>query len=92
MTELQKYNFQLINKLGSSQEKVNTLSHRLDYTQGKDNNKNQTLLKGEQFKNIVTQENKFWKEVEEIEEFIEEVRGAVECEEKGQRQERKVLF
>ena len=86
MTELQRYNFQLIHKPGSSQKKVDTLSHRLDHTQGKNDNKDQILVKGEWFRNIVTQEDKFWKEVEEAEEFIEEeIREAVEHEEEGQR-------
>ena len=93
MTELQRYNFQLIHKPGSSQKKVDTLSHRLDHTQGKNDNKDQILVKGEWFRNIVTQEDKFWKEVEEAEEFIEEeIREAVECEKEGQRRQRKVLF
>ena len=78
MTELQEYDFQLIYKLGSSQKKVNALSHRLDYTQGKNNNEDQILLKEGWFKSIVTQESKFQKEVEETEKFIEEkVRGAI---------------
>ena len=86
MTELQKYNFQLIHKPGSSQKKVDTLSCRLDHTQGKNNNEDQTLLRKEQFRSIVTQESKFWKEVEEAEEFIEEeVREAVEQQEEGWR-------
>ena len=86
MTELQEYDFQLIYKLGSSQKKVNALSHRLDHTQGKNNNEDQTLLRKEQFRSIVTQESKFWKEVEEAEEFIEEeVREAVEQQEEGWR-------
>jgi len=54
MTELQGYNFQLIHKPGSSQKKVDTLSHRLDHTQGKNDNKDQILVKGEWFRNIVT--------------------------------------
>ena len=58
---------------------MDALSHRPDHTQGKDDNADQTLLKEEWFRNIVTQEGKFWKEIEEAEEFIEEeVRGAVE--------------
>ena len=32
MTELQEYDFQLIHKPGSSQKKIDTLSHRPDYT------------------------------------------------------------
>jgi len=37
------------------------------------------LLKGEWFRSIMTQEGKFWKEIEKTKEFIEEkVRGAVE--------------
>jgi len=92
MTKLQKYNFQLIHKLRSSQKKVDILSHRPDHTQGKDNNEDQTLLKEEWFKNIVTQEDKFWKKVEEAKKSIEEVRGVVEHEEEGWRQKGKVLF
>ena len=79
MTELQEYNFQLIYKPGSSQKKVDALSHKPDYTQGKNNNTDQMLLKGEWFRSIMIQEGEFWKEVEEAEEFIEEeVRGVVE--------------
>jgi len=79
MTELQEYDFQLLHKLGSSQKKVDALSHRPDHTQGKDDNTDQTLLKGEWFRNVIIQGGEFWKEVEEAEEFIEEeVRGAVE--------------
>ena len=41
----------------------------------------------------MTQEGKFWKEVEEAKEFIEEeVRGAVEWQEEGWKQEGKVLL
>ena len=47
MTELQEYDFQLIYKPGSSQKKVDVLSRRPDHTQGKDDNADQTLLKGE---------------------------------------------
>jgi len=47
MTELQEYDFQPIYKPGSSQKKVNALSHRPDHTQGKDDNTDQMLLKGE---------------------------------------------
>jgi len=47
MTELQEYDFQLIHKLGSSQKKVDMLSWRLDHTQGKNNDADQMLLKGE---------------------------------------------
>ena len=79
MTELQEYDFQLIHKLGSSQKKVDVLSRRPDHTQGKDNNTDQTLLKGEWFRIVVIQKGEFWREVEEAEEFIEEeVRGAIE--------------
>ena len=79
MTELQEYDFQPIYKPGSSQKKVNALSHRPDHTQGKDDNTDQTLLKEEWFRSVMIQEGEFWKKVEEAEEFIEEeVRGAVE--------------
>jgi len=84
MIELQEYDFQLIHKLGNSQKKINVLSQRPDYTQGKDNNVDQILLKGEWFRSIETQEGELWKEIEEAKEFIEEeVRGAVERQEKG---------
>jgi len=37
------------------------------------------LLKGKWFRSIVTQEGKFWKEIEKAEEFIEEeVREVIE--------------
>jgi len=53
-------------------------------TQGKDDNTDQTLLKGEWFRNVVIQGGEFWKEVEEAEEFIEEeVIRAVEQQEEG---------
>jgi len=53
-------------------------------TQGKDDNTDQTLLKGEWFRNVVIQRGEFWKEVEEAEEFIEEeVIRAVEQQEEG---------
>ena len=55
------------------------LFRRLDHSQEKSNNKDQTVLKEEQFRNITTQEGEFWKEIEEAEEFTEEkVQGAVE--------------
>ena len=86
MTELQEYDFQLIHKPGNSQKKVDVLSQRLDYAQGRDNNKDQTLLKEELFRSLVTQEEEFWKEIEEAEEFTEEeVRGVVEQQERGWR-------
>ena len=86
MTELQEYDFQLIHKPGNSQKKVDVLSQRLDYAQGRDNNKDQTLLKEELFRSLVTQEGEFWKEIEEAEEFTEEeVRGVVEQQERGWR-------
>jgi len=79
MTELQEYDFQLIHKPGSSQKKVDALSRRPDHTEGKDDNTDQTLLKGKWFRNVVIQKGEFWREVEEAEEFIEEeVRGAIE--------------
>ena len=79
MTKLQKYDFQLIHKPSSSQKKVDVLSRRPDYTQRKDNNADQMLLKGKWFRSIVTQEGKFWKEIEKAEEFIEEeVREVIE--------------
>jgi len=71
MTELQKYNFQLIHKPSNSQKKVNVLSRRLDYSQGKNDNEDQTVLKKEWFRNLTIQEGEFWKEVEEVEKFIE---------------------
>jgi len=42
------------------------------------------VLKEEWFRNIMTQEGEFWKEIEEAEEFTEEeVQGAVERSEEG---------
>jgi len=50
----------------------------------RDNNKDQTLLKKELFRSLITQEGEFWREIEEAEEFTEEeVRGVVEHQEKG---------
>lgn len=73
------YDFQLIHKPDSSQKKVDALSHRPNYTQGKNDNEDQMLLKEEQFRSIVTKEDEFWKEIEEAKELIEEeVRAAIE--------------
>ena len=59
---------------------------RLDYIQGKNNNKNQTLQKEEWFRSITTKEDKFWKKIEKVKEFIEkEIKGAVKRREKDQR-------
>ena len=59
---------------------------RPDYTQGKNNNKNQMLQKEEWFRSIVTREDKFWKKIEEVKEFIEkEIKGAVKRREKDQK-------
>jgi len=58
---------------------VDALSCRPDHTQGKDDNTDQTLLKGEWLRNVIIEKKEFWREVEEAEEFIEkEVRGAIE--------------
>ena len=59
MTELQEYDFQLIYKPGSSQKKMDVLSYRPDHTQEKNDNADQTLLKGEQFRNVMIQEEEF---------------------------------
>jgi len=72
MIKLQEYNFQLVHKPSNSQKKVDVLSRRLDHSQGKDNNKDQTVLKEEWFRNLMIQEGEFWKEIEEAEEFTEE--------------------
>ena len=48
------------------------LSRRPDHSQGKDNNKDQTVLKEEWFRNLMIQKEEFWKEIEEAKEFIEE--------------------
>jgi len=62
------------------------LSRRPDYSQGKDDNEDQTVLKEEWFRNLTIQEGEFWKEVEEVEEFIEEeVQGMIERSEEGWR-------
>ena len=51
------------------------------------------MLKEELFRSLVTQEEEFWKEIEEAEEFTEEeVRGVVEQQERGWRWEGKVVF
>ena len=65
-------NFQLVHKPGNSQKKVDALSRRPDYSQGKDDNEDQIVLKGEWFRNLTIQEGEFWKEVEEAEKFMEE--------------------
>ena len=93
MTELQEYNFQLVHKPNNSQKKVDTLSRRLDHSQKKDDNEDQTVLKEEWFRNLMIQEGEFWKEVEEAEEFMEEkAQGAIERSEEGQRREGKVIL
>jgi len=43
-----------------------------DYTQGKNDNKDQTLLREELFRRLVVQEGEFWKEIKEAKEFVEE--------------------
>lgn len=91
--KLQEYDFQLIHKPGNTQKKVDALSQRPDYIQGKDNNKNQTLLKKELFRSFIMQEGEFWRKIEEAEEFTEEeVREAVEHHEEGWRREGKMIF
>jgi len=93
MTELQEYDFQLVHKPGNSQKKVDTLFRRPDYSQGKDDNEDQTVLKEEWFRNLMIQEGEFWKEVEKAEEFMEEeVQGAIERLEEGWRREGKVIL
>jgi len=66
MTELQEYNFQLVHKPCNSQKKVDVLSRRLDHSQGKDNNEDQTVLKEEWFRNLTIQKGEFWKEIKEV--------------------------
>jgi len=69
------------------------LSRRPDHSQGKNNNEDKTVLKEEWFRNIMTQEGEFWKEIEEAEEFAEEeVRGAVERSEEGWKRKEKVIL
>jgi len=69
------------------------LFRRLDHSQGQDDNKDQTVLKKEWFRNLMIQEGEFWKEIEEVEEFMKEkMRGAIERSEKGWRQEGKVIL
>ena len=93
MIKLQEYNFQLVHKPSNSQKKVDVLSRRLDHSQGKDNNKDQTVLKEEWFRNLMIQEGEFWKEIEKAEEFTEEeVWGAMERSEEGWRWEGKVIL
>jgi len=48
------------------------LSRRPDHNQGKDDNKDQTVLKEEWFRNLTIQKGEFWKEIKEAEEFMEE--------------------
>ena len=92
MTELQEYDFQLVYKPGNSQKKVDTLSRRPDHSQRKDNNKDQTVLKEEWFRNLTIQEKEFWKEVEEAEEFTKEVWEAIERSEEGWRWKERVIL
>ena len=92
MTELQEYDFQLVYKPGNSQKKVDTLSRRPDHSQRKDDNEDQTVLKEEWFRNLTIQEGEFWKEVEEAEEFTEEVQGAIERSEEGWRWKERVIL
>jgi len=72
MTELQEYSFQLVYKPGNTQKNVDALSQRPDHAQGEEDNKNQTLLKEEVFRQLTTAEGEFWREIEKAEEFIEE--------------------
>ena len=82
-----------MHKPGSSQKKVDALSRRSDHSQGKSNNKDQTVLKEEWFRSLMTQKGEFWKEIEEAEEFVEEeVQGAIESSEEGWRKEGKVIL
>ena len=72
---------------------MDTLSHRPDHTQEKDDNTDRMLLKGEWLRNVVIQKGEFWRKVEEAEEFIEEeVRGAIERREERWRKDGKVLL
>jgi len=92
MTKLQEYNFELMHKLENTQKKAHALSQRLDHMQGKDNNKDQILLKKEIFRQLIVEGEEFWKEMEEMEEFMEkEVRGALEQQEEGWKHEGKML-
>ena len=92
-TKLQEYNFQLVHKPSSLQKKVDILSRRPDHSQGKSDNEDQMVLKEEQFRSLMTQKGEFWKEIEEAEEFVEEeVQGAIERLEEGQRKEGKVIL
>jgi len=59
-------------KPSNSQKKVDMLSRRPDHSQEKDDNKDQTVLKEKWFRNLTIQEGEFWKEIEEVEEFMEE--------------------
>ena len=59
------------------------MSRRLDHSQEKSDNKDQMVLKKEWFRNIMTQEGEFWKEIEEVKEFVEEVQEAVTRLEEG---------
>ena len=69
------------------------MSRRPDYSQGKGNNEDQTMLKEEWFRNLMIQKGEFWKEVEEAEEFTEEeVRGVIERSEECWRREEKVIL
>ena len=74
----------MVHKPSNSQKKVDTLSRKPDHSQGKDDNKDQTVLKEEWFRNLTIQEREFWKEIEETEELIEKkVREAMERSEEG---------
>jgi len=52
--------------------KKDSLSHRLDHDIEKSNNKNRILLRKERFRILIVEKGKFWKELEDTEEFIEE--------------------
>jgi len=82
-----------VHKPGSLQKKVDALSRRPDYSQGKSDNEDQTVLKEKWFQSLTTQEGEFWKEIEEAEEFVEEeVQGAIERLEEGWKKEEKVIL
>jgi len=69
-----------------------SLSHRPDHDMEKGDNEDETLLKEERFRMLTVERGKFWKELEDVEECIEEeVKTAVDEEREGWKREGKVI-
>ena len=93
LSELQDYNFKIIHKSGNLMKKADTLSRQPDHDLGKEDSEERTVLKGEWFREMKPEGGKFWKEIEEADEAIEEeVREAVEEGREGWTKKGRVLI